>query len=212
MQPDQADKPRKVRRGRPPSYDREQVTAAALGLLWAQGFEATSVEQLSAATGLSTSSLYAGFGSKRGVLDAALDAYTTHMERSLAILLEGTAGVADVLRFIEHVRPATDPGAAHPGCFMVNTMTEVAPHDPDIAAATARYRSRIRLALESALRRAARRREIAPRSVPQRARMIQASLFGALVIARTGASDEASAALDALSAEIRRWRAPSPQP
>jgi AcrR family transcriptional regulator len=195
-----------ARRGRPRSFDVEAVTAAALRVLWRQGYEATSIDQLVDATGLSPSSLYGTFGSKRGVFHAALERYDRNMDAVLEPLANGTGGMDDVIGFLARVR-ASVASPSSPGCFMVNTTTEMAPRDPDIAERTRRYQQRIRTSLHAALARAATSHDIEASTVEDRARIVQASLFGALVAARGGDTGEALAALDALRREAQRWRA-----
>jgi AcrR family transcriptional regulator len=197
------------RRGRPRSFDYDEAARAALGVLWAQGYESASIDELGRAAGLSTSSLYAAFGSKRGVLDAALDAYERLMDEALGVLDRGDRGVDDVLAFLAKVAPAVRGDSTPHGCFMVNTMTEMAPRDRDIARRTERYRGRILEGLTAALERASRAGEIEVRTARQRARLVQTGLFGALVMARAGAHVDAAASLRALEREVRRWREPT---
>lgn len=191
-------------RGRPRSFDTDEAAAAVLAVLWRQGYDATSIEDLVTATGLSSSSLYGAFGNKQGLLQAALTRYDRDMDALLGPLADGQAGLADVAGLLDRVRPylAAPNGS---GCFMVNTMTEVSPRDPDIAALTRRYRERIREALRTALARAADRGEIDASTVDDRARVVQVGLFGAHVAARAGSPDDALAAIDALQREIERW-------
>ena len=197
------------RRGRPRSFDVEEVTASVLHVLWRQGHDATSIDELVEATGLSPSSLYGTFGSKRGLFDAALERYDRDMDAVLGPLANGSGGIDDVVGFLDRVRRFV--AAPHsPGCFMVNTTTEMAPRDPAIAERTRRYRARIRSSLRAALDRAATSHEIEASTADDRARLVQASLFGVLVAARGGANREAVAALDALRREVRRWRAGAP--
>jgi AcrR family transcriptional regulator len=59
------DDPKKPRRGRPREYDPERALAEAMGVFWRNGYAATSLDELTAATGLNRPSLYAGFGAKR---------------------------------------------------------------------------------------------------------------------------------------------------
>ena len=202
MQGDPSPAPR--RRGRPPSFDRDAATSAALGALWSKGYEATTVEDLTRATGLAPSSLYAAFGSKHGVLSAALTRYDRDRDALLAPLEHGHAGVADLLAFLDAVRRSlAEPGT--PGCFMVNTATEVAPRDPLIAEQTNRYRTRVRQGITAALRRAAELGETQPGGELDRARIVQACVYGALVAARSGAAPDATAALDALERQVETW-------
>ncbi|TFE42690.1 TetR/AcrR family transcriptional regulator [Streptomyces sp. ICN441] len=200
---------RAPRRGRPRSYDLDAATAAALHALWTRGYGATTVEDLVEATGLAPSSLYAAFGSKHGVLEASLARYDHDREDLLAPLERGEAGLEDLRLFFAAVRTSlTRPGA--PGCFMVNTATEVAPRDERIAAHANRYRDRVRDAIASALTRAAALGEVPPAGAQEtlgRARIVQAALFGVQVAARSGATEEALATLGALEGQVGQWAA-----
>ena len=60
---------------RPREFDESAVIDRAMQQFWAHGYEATSVDDLCAVTGLNRSSLYRAFGSKRDLLDIALTAY-----------------------------------------------------------------------------------------------------------------------------------------
>lgn len=194
------------RRGRPRSFDTDAVVERALDAFWANGYELTSLDDLCAATGLAVSSVYAAFGSKRGLFEAALARYETHMNHGLARLERGTSGIDDIIWFVEWVRSGLQASTRPSGCLMVNTMVELAPRDLELAATTARYRDRIRNALHSAMRRAARRGEVPTTGAAVRASLIQAALFGALVTARAGGGDEADAMVRGLVREIKNWR------
>ncbi|WP_026127404.1 TetR/AcrR family transcriptional regulator [Nocardiopsis lucentensis] len=214
MQQDRSAPVRAPRRGRPRSFDLDAAVAAALSTLWDKGYEATTIEDLGRATGLSPSSLYAAFGSKHGVLEAALTRYDRDREDLLRPLEHGSGGLDDLRGFLDAIRRGlTEPG--HPGCFMVNTATEVAPRDDRIAERAHRYRERVRNGLAAALDRAAARGELPAGDVEDttsRARLLQAALFGVQVTARSGATEEALATVEALSRQIERWAVPGPSP
>src|SRR3977135_1263272 len=53
------------RLGRPRAYEPEVALARALDVFWKEGFAATSLDDLSAATGMNRPSLYGAFGDKR---------------------------------------------------------------------------------------------------------------------------------------------------
>lgn len=76
---------------RPRSFDTEAVARAARQVFWARGFEATSLPDLEAATGLGRSSLYQAFGSKRGLFDAAVASYLDEVVHPLLADLEPQA-------------------------------------------------------------------------------------------------------------------------
>lgn len=193
-------------RGRPRSFDVDAITERALGVFWEHGYEATSLGALVAATGINVSSLYAAYGSKRGLFQAAMGRYEHHVSSALEALAAGSSGLEDVVRFVEWVRAGISSDAQPSGCLFVNTMVEFATDDPQIGEVTQRYRERVRRSLHAALTRAERSGEIKPRTGSTRAALVQAAMFGALVTARSGAINEADWMLRGLLTEVRRWR------
>lgn len=117
---------------RPQMFDRSAVLHQAMAVFWRKGYEATTMVDLLAATGLSKSSLYAAFGNKKQLFLAAFDAYrairAVQMQRLLA---QGSAreAIADFFRLI-----IADAGALDyiDGCMSINEAVEMAPHDADI--------------------------------------------------------------------------------
>ena len=63
------------RRGRPRSFDRDKALERAMHLFWRQGYEATSVSDLTRAMGINPPSLYAAFGDKEHLYLEALERY-----------------------------------------------------------------------------------------------------------------------------------------
>lgn len=53
-----------ARRGRPPEYDWNEAMGSALDIFRKKGFSATSLDDLSAATGMNRPSIYGAFGNK----------------------------------------------------------------------------------------------------------------------------------------------------
>jgi len=60
---------------RPISFDPEAALERAMELFWTRGYHSVSVEDIVQATGLNRHSLYARYGSKFGLLQAAVDRY-----------------------------------------------------------------------------------------------------------------------------------------
>ena len=106
---------------RPRSFDRDHVLHAAERQFRTSGYNGTSVDDISAATGLGRGSLYAAFDGKHGVLLEAMTGYFTRlgqgppkmlagpdegaMERLHAYLLRAVHGVP----LAADVPPASDP-------------------------------------------------------------------------------------------------------
>jgi TetR/AcrR family transcriptional regulator, transcriptional repressor for nem operon len=178
--------------GRPRGFDDATVLGAAMRLFWQEGYGGASMPQISAATGLSTSSLYNAYGSKLDLLVAALDHYSDTVLDSFMLgpLARGGDGLADVDAFLDRLAATID--AAHPrGCLTVNTIAEFRDPPPPVAACTARYRSQLRQALRAALSRARHLGEIPADAVDQRADALVPIVvaFNLLVAAHAPASE-----------------------
>ncbi len=65
----------KARRGRPPAYDADAAMASVMDVFWHAGYAATSLDDISVATGMNRPSLYGAFGDKRALYCAALERY-----------------------------------------------------------------------------------------------------------------------------------------
>ena len=61
--------------GRPREFDAEQALDKALDVFWRNGYEGTSISELTSAMGISPPSLYAAFGNKEKLFRSALDRY-----------------------------------------------------------------------------------------------------------------------------------------
>ena len=97
-----------------------------MAVFWSKGYEATSLDDLCEVTGLSRSSLYATFGSKRNLLLRTVDRYVEQRIPSIAAVLSQALpireAIADLLRqFIDQI--VSGPGRR--GCFLGNCAAEL---------------------------------------------------------------------------------------
>ncbi|HEY4339386.1 MAG TPA: TetR/AcrR family transcriptional regulator [Steroidobacteraceae bacterium] len=77
--------------GRPRQFNVEQSLERAMRLFWRQGYEGTSLADLTRELGLSRPSLYAAFGSKEALFLKALDLYEAQAGYRRAALAAPTA-------------------------------------------------------------------------------------------------------------------------
>src|SRR5260370_7007513 len=107
-----------------------------MDVVWSKGYEATSPDDLCGATGLSRSSLYATFGSKRELLLQTVDRYVERRTPRIEAILERSAnlyeGIASLAReFIDQIIS----GAGRRGCFLGNCASGLPRGDPIAPAA-----------------------------------------------------------------------------
>lgn len=125
------------RRGRPPAYDAEQALSRALDAFWNSGFEGTSLDDLSAATGMNRPSLYGAFGDKRALFLRALSAYRARGEMGLSRLISENASVRDALvnTCAAALRLYFSGESGARGCFMTGAALVGAVSDPELRGA-----------------------------------------------------------------------------
>src|SRR5216683_1751443 len=124
------------RRGRPRAYEPEVALGKALDLFRKDGFAATSLDDLSAATGMNRPSLYGAFGDKRELYIKSYQRYRDDARAAMTDIFREDMPIRKRLERIYAV--ALDiylSGESGPrGCFTVMTAASEAVGDPDIRA------------------------------------------------------------------------------
>jgi TetR/AcrR family transcriptional regulator, copper-responsive repressor len=111
-----------------PQYDETAVIDAAMQVFWRHGYAAASINDLTAATGLSRSSIYQRFRDKEGLFQHALARYTERVLRRMG-KVEGTTArgrVAALLRDFLPKEPTTAAAARPAGCMLARSCAEQA--------------------------------------------------------------------------------------
>jgi TetR/AcrR family transcriptional regulator, copper-responsive repressor len=122
-------------RGRPRQYDSERALAKAADAFWKQGYAATSLDDLVAATGMNRPSLYAAFGDKRDLYLNTLKRY--HQQQSRAIGAQITADDPPLRVFLSRFYEAAldiylESGDGVRGCYSISTAPTQAATDPAV--------------------------------------------------------------------------------
>lgn len=104
---------------RPREFDEAEVLEHALRVFWERGYDATSVEDLTAATGLGRASLYGAFGDKQGLFDRALAHYMKRAAIPLEQLAEAPSVRAGLRALFEQQIAASCPAKGPRGCFLL---------------------------------------------------------------------------------------------
>ena len=108
-----------------------------MNAFWEKGYEATSLTDLCACTGLHKGSLYQAFGDKHQLFMRALEHYSNSHFQSVA----GSAFTSEspLQNIRTAMRKMIDQLEEDQGCLMINTLVELAPHDPEIRKALNKF-------------------------------------------------------------------------
>ncbi len=122
------------KRGRPRAYDPDLALTRAMDAFWKDGFAGTSLDELSAATGMNRPSLYGAFGDKRELYIRAYQHYRDRSRASTVELLAQGLPLRQLLqRLFELALDIYFSGEQGPrGCFTVLTAASDAVFDPEI--------------------------------------------------------------------------------
>lgn len=162
--------------GRPRAFDEVAALDAALLTFWEKGFEATSLEDLTAAMGLSRSSFYAAFSSKQALFLRAVEHYSANGLRRLREIAQSAGDDAVAAMMVA----LSDPAGGSKGCMLVNCVTELAPHDDRVAEIGRRHLESIEDIFARALD------PSDPDAVRDRARAYSSLALGTLALRKAG--------------------------
>ncbi len=140
---------------RPREFDADEVLDKAMGAFWRRGYEATSLMDLVEATGLKKGSIYQAFGDKHTLFLSALKNYTDQVYATFRTALEQDGPVRERLTHLfETVLVEFAAGDdQRRGCFTINTLVELGPHDTEARVLLVRQRKRLEKLLAAAIRR-----------------------------------------------------------
>ncbi len=124
--------------GRPREFDEEKVLQSAMDAFWRKGYEATSLSDLCACTGLNKGSLYQSFGDKHSLFMRALEHYSeTEFRHVASVVFQSESPLENIRAVMHNVVDHTNDDC---GCLMINSLVELAPHDPVVLEALQKLR------------------------------------------------------------------------
>lgn len=137
--------------GRAQTFNTDDAVRAARAVFWERGYESASLPELEHATGLSRSSIYHAFGSKRGLFDAAVASYLDEVVRPRLKPLTGPDVAPDTLMaYLDGLRAALLRAGTLPatsGCLLVNAANAPISRDDTVAQTIDVYAAELRAAL-----------------------------------------------------------------
>lgn len=146
-----------AKRGRPRKFDEEQTLDQIMQVFWKNGFAATSLDQISDATGLNRPSLYAAFGSKKDMYLRVIARFADRMHIYLREAGRTCTGANPRLKAImaaaiDLYAGRSDLSSAAHGCLAISTLPAESVQDDDFKQALAEVITRMDKGFASLIR------------------------------------------------------------
>jgi TetR/AcrR family transcriptional regulator, copper-responsive repressor len=176
------------RRGRPRAYEPEIALGKALELFRKGGFAATSLDDLSAATGMNRPSLYGAFGDKRELYIKSYQRYRDDARARMIDIFREELPIRNRLERIYAVALGIYLAGESPrGCFTVMTAASEAVADPQIRGMVLEGFSELDKAFANCFRLAKEKGELPASSDPNvLAQLASATIHTIAIRARAG--------------------------
>jgi AcrR family transcriptional regulator len=189
--------------GRPREFDIDRALERAMELFWRQGYEGTSLADLTRELGLTRPSLYAAFESKEGLFLKALDLYEARAGYRQAALTAPTAA-AYARALLEGAADLHGDKRNPPGCLGVQGALACAPQSDSIRKELIRRRKIGESVILDRLKRAKAAGELPPEADPaDLARYLSIVIYGITIQAAGGATRTELRSAAALA--LRSW-------
>jgi AcrR family transcriptional regulator len=176
------------RRGRPRAYEPQIALGKALELFRKGGFAATSLDDLSAATGMNRPSLYGAFGDKRELYIKSYQRYRDDARAAMVDIFREELPIRKRLERIYAVALGIYLAGESPrGCFTVMTAASEAVADPQIRGMVLEGFSELDKAFANCFRLAKENGELpAPTDPDVLAQLASATIHSIAIRARAG--------------------------
>jgi AcrR family transcriptional regulator len=194
-------------RGRPRSFDRDVALERAMQVFWRHGYEATSINALTAALEISPPSLYAAFGDKERLFMEAVNRYLSRPGAcAAAALAEEPTARGAIERLLENSAAELTRSGQPAGCMVVMAATNISVGSARVQAALADFRAASQAGLKARIARGIRDGELPPGTDAAALAAFYATVLqGMSIQARDGATRKRLLATAA--AAMRAWPA-----
>lgn len=178
--------------GRKLAFSREEALQAAMENFWTHGYDKTSMRKLAGDLKLHLGSVYNALGDKDRIFEACLQ---LHMTQCIMPRLQRMRDDADpwaaVIEIVdENIRPPANDSTAR-GCFIVNSLLDIAQVSDAVSAALADYFHEKHAALADCLSAAQKQgRLTATRNPSDDASFLIGTIFGLRALKKINAPEQ----------------------
>ncbi|MDR3614769.1 MAG: TetR/AcrR family transcriptional regulator [Candidatus Obscuribacterales bacterium] len=190
--------------GRPREFDIDEALAIAGDLFWSNGYDRTSLSDLTGAMKITPPSFYFAFGSKEKLFQMVIDRYTSEQFKFFQEALSEPTTPKVVKRLLYGFADIYTETKHPPGCLALNSSLPCSNHNDPIRQKLAEAREQSRVMLCSRFKEAKSSGDLPTDADPSAlARYVLMLVWGLAVEAQSGASrNQLRRAADAA---LRSW-------
>ncbi len=192
------------KKGRPLSFDREEALRKAMLLFWQHGYEATSLNDITAALAVKPSSIYSAFGDKKGLFLDAVGMYMSGPVTSDTIIDQADSAHEAARELLRISAIGFTGESTPPGCLLASSAISCSEAANDVKLELAEIRRGIEARLRSKILESIDARQLpVDTDADGLAAMTMAVIQGMSTLARDGASREKL--LQVAAVAMRSW-------
>lgn len=174
--------------GRKLEFDKDKALKLAMESFWENGYEDTSMRELAAKLGIHLGSVYNALGDKERVFESCLRLnLDTCILPKLQKMNETVEAPAALRGYLERVVEECTHPENYPGCFLVNSLPNIANISDSVSQMLNEYMSKLDEALIACIRRGQENGQISCEKNPQEyAHFIMATAFSIRTMGKFG--------------------------
>jgi AcrR family transcriptional regulator len=179
------------KKGRPLSFDRDVALNKAMLLFWEHGYEATSINTLTSALGVTPSSIYSAFGDKKTLFFEAVELYMTGGGSLQMMLDQAPTARAAVQQMLLGAAAGFTGECTPKGCLLASAAVSCSADAGDVRQALGARRRGIEAQVRDRIAMGIRQGDVpADADADALAAMAMALIQGMSTLARDGAARE----------------------
>lgn len=177
------------KRGRPLSFDRDQAIQKAMLLFWQHGYEATSLNDLTAALNVTPSSIYTAFGDKKRLFLEAVQRYVSGPVNAESIIQAAATAQEAALCLLRTAAIGFTGESTPRGCLLASAAISCSASAQDVKDTLTDLRRAIETSLRDKIRRGVKDGSLPPEAnAAALAAHTMAVIQGMSTLARDGAT------------------------
>lgn len=134
-------------------FDYEETLANAGRQFWANGYQATSIQDIASATGVKVGSLYQAFGDKKGLFLKCVKHYMEHTSYQAVLLADSEAPLKESLgKVFALIVESCEDKERISGCLVTNSAYELASIDNGIFKELIKYLKQMKQTVHSRIK------------------------------------------------------------